>query len=77
MRERRDVWCRAADAALADALATAFMVMEREAIERYCQDRKDVAAILVSEGESSHDKRSRIQRYGEWEEADILPLDNS
>lgn len=66
VRERRAVWCRVANASLADALSTAFMVMDRVEIENYCSTHTDVSAIVVSEAGETHRIRDRIQRYGEW-----------
>ena len=43
-------WARAASAAVSDALATAFMVMPPEQVERYCRQHADVAAILAPQG---------------------------
>ena len=42
-------WCLAPTAALADALLTAFMVMDIDAVARYVQQRADVQAIVVPE----------------------------
>lgn len=39
-------------AALSDALATAFFVMELDEIESYCKDHPEVAALLVAPGKS-------------------------
>ena len=43
-------WARATFAAVSDALATAFMVMPLEQVERYCRQHADVAAILAPQG---------------------------
>ena len=43
-------WARAGSAAVSDALATAFMVMSPEQVERYCRQHADVAAILAPQG---------------------------
>jgi thiamine biosynthesis lipoprotein len=43
-------WARAKSAAVSDALATAFMVMPPQQVERYCRQHADVAAILAPQG---------------------------
>ena len=43
----RAAWAVADSAAAADALSTAFCVMENHAVERYAQDHREVTAILA------------------------------
>jgi thiamine biosynthesis lipoprotein len=47
-------WARAPEAALADALSTAFFVLGVEGTRRYCQTHREVEAALVpaTEGEA-------------------------
>jgi thiamine biosynthesis lipoprotein len=58
-------WAFAPAAAVADALSTAFMIMSRDRIERYCSSHPDTSAMVVSE-------KDEIFRYGSWSRA-ILP----
>ncbi len=52
--ERVGTWSLAPSAALADALSTAFMVMEREAIEAYCAGHPEVGACWLEEREGGY-----------------------
>ena len=49
VEDKRAAWCFAPDAATADALSTAFMVMTAEEIGQYCSSHPDIAAIIVPE----------------------------
>jgi thiamine biosynthesis lipoprotein len=48
--DRRAAWAQAPDAATADALSTAFMVMTPAAIERYCARHPETFALIVTAG---------------------------
>jgi thiamine biosynthesis lipoprotein len=43
-------WALAPDAALSDALSTAFMILSDDEIEAYCADHNAVGAIMFPEG---------------------------
>ncbi len=47
VRNRLGAWALAQDAAAADALSTAFMIMPEEAVRRFCLDHPDVQAVLA------------------------------
>ncbi len=56
-------WVSCPSAAVADALSTAFMAMNREEIERYCKGHSDVWAILlIEDGMSVNPPESRLVR---------------
>ncbi len=57
-------WACAPDAATADALSTAFMIMSPDEIEQYCSLHPDVSATLILNGYESH--RDEILRFGPW-----------
>ncbi len=61
-------WASAPTAATADALSTAFIVMDPEAVNRYCSDHPEVLAMVVHEGQGGGDQGDKILRYGPWEE---------
>jgi len=58
----RTAWSRCSDAATADALSTAFIVMSQEHIKDYCQKHPDVSAMIVS-GENDE---TEIWHWGDW-----------
>jgi len=66
---KRAAWSGAVDAATADALSTAFMVMDPGQIEQYCLSHPGVSAMVILERE---DERGRIieevRRFGDWRE---------
>ena len=64
-------WSSARDAATADALSTAFMVMSPEEITRYCAEHAGTRAMVVAaaEGEADH---LRILSYGAWREGELV-----
>lgn len=55
-------WACAADAATVDALSTAFMVMGRDEIKKFCSNRPDVQAMVILQGEG------KILHFGRWQE---------
>ena len=61
-------WSSAPDAATADALSTAFMIMEVDEIERYCVRRPDVLAMAIVEEGGDDVRQDRILRFGNWRE---------
>jgi len=56
-------WVRCPAAALADALSTAFLVMNTEEVEAYCLQHLDVSALLVTEGRDT----PSVHRFGAWD----------
>lgn len=54
-------WALCPSAGFSDALSTAFMVMETEQVEAYCQAHPDVSALVVP-----RDPRKMPVRFGEW-----------
>ena len=47
---RRAAWALSKDAATADALSTAFMVMSLDEIQEYCHQHDDAEAMVVTDG---------------------------
>jgi len=56
-------WVRCPAAAPADALSTAFLVMNTEEVEAYCLQHPDVSALLVTEGGDT----PGVHRFGVWD----------
>jgi thiamine biosynthesis lipoprotein len=60
-------WASAADAATADALSTAFMVMSADEVEEYCLCHADVSAMIIAKESSKKTKKDKILRFGWWD----------
>lgn len=63
---RLAAWACAADAAVADALSTAFMVMSPEQVRQYCLSHSEVSAMIIIEEQET--KERKILRYGHWKD---------
>ncbi|MDP2899042.1 MAG: FAD:protein FMN transferase [bacterium] len=69
VEERQAAWCRGPNAAVTDALSTAFMVMSPEEIEKYCVRHPDIAAITVVTQAKDGTQTEQVLRFGDWEGA--------
>ena len=65
-------WACATDAATADALSTAFMVMSPEEVNRYCSNHPNALAMLVIEQQHEEGKKDRILHFGRWDKSNLL-----
>lgn len=66
-------WSSAPDAATADALSTAFMVMSPEQIKQYCLRHPDVLAmIIVQEKDKEGAEKEKILHFGPWKKEELL-----
>jgi thiamine biosynthesis lipoprotein len=63
-------WSCAADAAGADGLSTAFMVMDAGEIEAYCRQHKSVRGLVAETGGDG--KTVKFKRYGDWGKVELL-----
>ncbi|HUT28395.1 MAG TPA: flippase activity-associated protein Agl23 [Sedimentisphaerales bacterium] len=59
-------WACAADAATADALSTAFMIMTPAQIERYCSRHPDTRAMVFLQEPRNEAKKDNVLRFGQW-----------
>jgi thiamine biosynthesis lipoprotein len=59
-------WACASDAATADALSTAFMVMSPEQVKQYCASHSDVLAMIITGEHSVEAQKEKVLRYGHW-----------
>lgn len=64
---RRAAWSSALAGAQADALSTAFMVMEPAEIERYCGRHPEVGAMVVESAGDGGRGGDRILKFGRWD----------
>jgi thiamine biosynthesis lipoprotein len=66
VKGRRAAWTYAPDAATADALSTAFMIMDLDEIKRYCGKHPETLAMVIIK-EEGEEPRQKILRFGAWE----------
>jgi thiamine biosynthesis lipoprotein len=64
-------WACTCDAATADALSTAFMVMSPDEINQYCSHHPDVQAMLILHDETKKKQKERILHFGKWRKSDL------
>ena len=57
-------WACAPDAATADALSTAFMVMSPDEIEQYCSRHPQLQSMVILEHEGKQLQKDKILRFG-------------
>jgi thiamine biosynthesis lipoprotein len=65
-------WACACDAATADALSTAFMIMSPDQIEQYCSRHPDVLAMVILEGKHRKTQKEKIFHFGQWKKSELL-----
>ncbi len=61
--EKFAAWSIAPDATTADALSTAFMVMEPAQIEEFCEKNVDTASMIMLKSETD---QNVIMHFGQW-----------
>jgi len=67
VKGKRAAWSSAPDAATADALSTAFMIMSQDEIERYCSEHHQALAMIIIENGHKESRKENIKRIGSWE----------
>ena len=65
-------WASASNAATADGLSTAFMVMRPDEIGRYCSRHPDVSAIIMPESWGEDVQEDKILHFGDWKKEGLL-----
>lgn len=65
-------WSSAPDAAKADALSTAFMVMSPQQIEQYCSKNPDIMAMIMLQNPENKPPKGMILHFGHWKENELL-----
>lgn len=65
-------WSIAPDAARADAVSTAFMVMTPEEVRDFCADHPQVRALLIMPG-AEPGSAERIVTAGQWKQGELIP----
>jgi len=64
-------WASASDAATADALSTAFMIMSLDEIRQYCKSHPDVLAMIMLEEQDEDSLEERILCFGPWKDNEL------
>ena len=70
VRSKRSAWACAPAAATADALSTAFMIMDPDEVKQYCLSHSDVLAMIVLEDWGEEIQKDRILRFGPWKKSE-------
>jgi thiamine biosynthesis lipoprotein len=69
---RLAAWASAADAATADVLSTAFMVMAPDEIRKYCLRHPDVLGMVILQNGDEEIKKDKILLFGPWKKDELL-----
>jgi len=64
-------WSIAPDAARADALSTAFMVMTPDEVRDYCREHADVHGLLILHEDAATNQAERIVPVGAWRSGEL------
>jgi len=64
---KRAAWSSAPDAATADALSTAFMIMGLDEIKKYCSLHPNTLAMVILDKQDENTPEETILRFGAWE----------
>jgi len=59
-------WSSAPDAATADALSTAFMVMTQDEIRRYCSCHSGIMAMIMLQESAQGTQKEKVLHFGPW-----------
>ena len=65
-------WACAPDAATADALSTAFMVMKPDEVKKYCACHPDVSAVIIPAKKNKKTQKPKFLNYGRWDKNELL-----
>jgi thiamine biosynthesis lipoprotein len=66
VKSKLAAWASASDAATADALTTAFMVMSPDEIKEYCSSHPDTSAMIMPESENEDKHKDAVLCFGLW-----------
>jgi len=69
---RLATWSIVSDAARADALSTAFMVMTPKEVESYCTANPKVRGLLIVQSEETAGSSERILPVGAWSPGELV-----
>lgn len=69
---KRAAWSAAPDAATADALSTAFMIMDPDEIRQYCSLHPDRRAMVMLLERDEKTQKDKILHFGSWREDELV-----
>ena len=72
VKGRNAAWSSAPDAATADALSTAFMVMSLDEIEQYCSNHQDIMAMIMLQEPDEETQKVKNLYFGSWKKGELL-----
>lgn len=61
-------WSSAANAATADALSTAFIIMSPDEIEQYCSLHPNIRAMVILQEPDKMTQKGKVLHFGPWKE---------
>lgn len=67
VKDRLAAWALASGGATSDALSTAFMVMEPEKIEDYCQRNPGTQGLVIAKNRADGEQRNPVLKFGDWD----------
>jgi thiamine biosynthesis lipoprotein len=72
VKGKRAAWSSAPDAATADALSTAFMILSTDEISQYCSLHPDRRAMVMLLEKDEKTQKDKILRFGPWREDELV-----
>lgn len=72
VRGKLAAWSSAPDAATADALSTAFMIMSADEIKLFCSSHPDIAAMVMLQESDQGTQKYKILHFGPWKAGELL-----
>jgi len=69
---KRAAWSSAPDAATADALSTAFMIMSPDEIKDYCLRHPNTRAMVILQEQDEGTQKDTILHVGPWKQNELL-----
>ena len=69
---KRAAWSSAPDAATADALSTAFMIMSPGQIKQYCSCHPNTLAMIILQEQNKETQKDKILQFGPWKEDELI-----
>ena len=69
---KRAAWSAAPEAATADALSTAFMIMDLDEIRQYCRLHPDRRAMVILQEQDEKTQQDRILHFGPWQKEELV-----
>ncbi|MFC1636364.1 FAD:protein FMN transferase [Planctomycetota bacterium] len=72
IKGKRAAWSAAPDAATADALSTAFMIMESDEIRQYCSLHPDRRAMVMLLEQDEKTQKDKVFHFGSWREEELV-----